>query len=143
MIAQRYIMPPNSQWRLVEAYQYAEVYFMKGVLDNIKNRLLDFILEPEEHNLLFADKYAEQNLEQIQNSFIFHIYGDHNVIASGRNIKLGIEKINNSDLQSLVAYFKKHNIPNEDIQDLIQVIRSNKNLDAPLSNEHIQKGLEK
>ena len=101
---------------LVDVSQPIPTYIVSGVLDNIRNRLLDFILGLHENDIdLDSLNRSTQDMEAIRKTFNITIYGDHNIVASGQNINQEVHTVLRGDIDSLLAYFRSINIDSGDL----------------------------
>lgn len=108
---------------LVDAYQQISRYLLINILDNVRNRLLRFVLEMKERQVA-SDGGRSNDIgpEVARNAVNVNIYGDNNVVAAGENIQQEITPVQQGDLDSLVAYLRAHQVPDEDIQELTNAI---------------------
>lgn len=113
---------------LVDAWQVMTKPQVNSILDTVRTRLLDFILELEES---FPELVgSEQDLGKIPesavtNHFHTHISGNKNIVNTGSNINQNIDKIViEDDLRSLNNYLSSLGIPEYDLQDLEKAIKN-------------------
>ena len=108
---------------LVSAYQPILPSNIAGVLDKIKNRLLDFILGLQENNVTSESlKSGDVKQETVRNLFNFNIYGDHNFVASGENVQQQVNPIRMGDIASLLDHLSKHEVSKKDLCELNRAI---------------------
>ena len=95
---------------LVEAKQCFSGTVLAAILDQVRNRLLDFLLElksvePEGWlNAVQSDKESQARVGKIVNTTI---YGSNNVVASGEHIsQTRTDGIAPGDPQSLLQHFR-------------------------------------
>lgn len=101
---------------LVDAYQPITKHLIAGIIDNVKNKLMDFILDLKASNIsLDSEKLESRSKDQIRNLFNVHIYGNHNIITSGEKVIQSGQKVTVNDIQSLLNYFRNLKVPSEDI----------------------------
>ena len=99
---------------LVEAHQPILPANISGVLDKVKNKLLDFVLGLQENKITSENlKNGEVKQETVRNLFNFNIYGDHNVVASGENVQQQANPIRKGDIASLLDHLSKHEVEQE------------------------------
>lgn len=115
---------------LSEAYQQIPRHILAGILDSVQNRLLEFVLELK--GLEVASSGANSGSvepEAVKNAVNATIYGNNNtvVVAAGENIQQEIAPVQQGDLGSLVAHLRAHQVPDEDIQALQNVVASEPN----------------
>ena len=82
-----------SGYALVEVYQPLTKPNFEGILDAVRTRLLDFVLGLQELNPEVLD--SEKALtglagDQVSQVFNVAIYGDHNVVASGKDFSQSV-----------------------------------------------------
>lgn len=111
---------------LVDAWQLITKQMIAGVLDSIKNRLLDFLLDLQEAEPQLTeseDSIQEIPKETVKSIFNFNVYGNHNVVASGENITQDVnQEINQNDIETLLRYLKNLNVCEEDLDELKEAI---------------------
>lgn len=96
---------------------------VQGVLDQIKNRLLDFVLGLQEHNIIPENmKNQTEAKETVRNTFNTYIIGDQNNVASGENVNQTIRKIQKGDSESLLNFLRKLNLGDDDIREVEEAI---------------------
>ena len=108
---------------LSEAYQRVPRGVLHGVLDTVKNRLLEFILELQGKAVTLesvASGVVEP--EEIRNAVSVTIYGNHNVVATGENIQQVIEHVQTGNLDSLLEQLKECKVCDEDLMELADSI---------------------
>lgn len=131
MLARDYVKLSGNM-ELIEAHKIVTKSMLEGIVDNVKNKLLDFILELEESEILTeSEKVKPGAMEQARNLFNINISGNNNVVAGGENVTQNIMKVKENDIDSLCEYFKQNNIPQEDIIEIKEAIKS----DGDLSNK--------
>ena len=108
---------------LVETFKTVTRYTLTGVVDNIKNRLLDFVLElqeqginPDEPNSTATDQ------DLVRGAVVNHIYGNNNTVAIGDQISQQISLVQRGDINSLIEQLRKYEVPSEDLEDLRDAI---------------------
>lgn len=120
---------------LVDAWQIMTKGQVTGILDTIRTRLLDFILELEESFPDLVD--SEEDLKKIPskevtNHFHTHISGNKNVVATGSNFKQEVEqKVIESDYKSLKNYLSEIGIPESEIENLGKAIEQDEKPTKP------------
>ena len=124
LLRQTYVM---EGYTLVEVYQPLTKPAFEGILDAVRNRLLDFVLGLQELNpeVLDSDK-ALTGLagEQVNQVFNVAIYGNHNVVASGKDFSQHVMRgVSTGDLQSLLAYLSQLAVASDDLKDLQAAIK--------------------
>ena len=110
---------------LRSAHQRLPHVFLAGVLDSVKNRLLDFILDLQKMNATpEALNDGSVATEAIRNSFITNIYGDDNTVAIGENVSQTVTTVHKGNVESLIEYLRAHNINEEDLSELSSAVAS-------------------
>lgn len=111
---------------LVEAYQQITRYSIIGILQSIRNKLLDFVIEMKKLEEASNDE-NENGIEPeaARDAVNIIIRGDNNsVVAAGGNIWQEIAPVQHGDLSSLVEHLRSHQVPDEDIQELQNAVKS-------------------
>ena len=111
--------------KLVDVKQPIPPYVISGVLDTVKNKLLDFILGMQKSNVTsegLNDGTVETTVAR--NLFNVNIYGDHNVVASGEKIHQRGSPVQKGDINSLVNHFRELNIGGDDLRELEEAVSS-------------------
>ena len=116
----------EEDMELVEAYQQISRYSIVGILQSIRNRLLDFVLEMQKLEAASNDENGDgAETEAARDAINIIIRGDNNsVVAAGGNIWQEIAPVQQGDLDSLVAHLQGHQVPDEDIQELRNAVNS-------------------
>jgi len=99
--------------QLVEAHQPIPTSVFSEVLDSVKTRLLDFVL-----NVAVTDEQLQDGTfdrSQARNIFYTNIYGSDNVVAVGETVSQGLAEILPGDPESLLAYLRKHGVADDDL----------------------------
>lgn len=109
---------------LVDAHQPIPAHAISGVLDQVKNKLLDFVLDLQESNITSEDlnnRAVEPELARnIFNNI--NIYGDRNIVAGGARVNQRVNTVEKGDLTSLVSFLREYNIDHDDISALKDAI---------------------
>ena len=110
---------------LVEAHQPVPSYLIEGILDQVKNKLLDFILGLQESNITEED-LDNRNVEPeaTRNLFYINIYGDRNIVAGGEQVTQQVNTVEKGDIDSLVACLRSLIIDETDIMALQTAVSS-------------------
>ena len=108
---------------LVSAYQPILPSNIAGVLDNVKNKLLNFMLGLQENNVTSESLKSGLGMqEKVRNLLNINIYGDHNVVASGENVQQQVQSIRRGDIQSLVDHLRQHKVGKSDLSELEKAV---------------------
>jgi hypothetical protein len=114
-------------YHIVDAWQQISSNQIIAVLDTVRNRLLDFILELEESfpaETSDESKLSEIPRDAVTNHFHTHISGGHNIIATGNEVHQVIDKVVfRNDLTSLQNYLENLNLPTKEINILEKIIK--------------------
>ena len=110
---------------LVDAHQPIPTYVISGILDQVKNRLLDFVLGLQESNVT-SENLDNRTVatEVARNLFINNIYGDHNIVGSGEQVNQRVSTVQKGDMDSLVRFLREYNIDDDDIGELKDAVSS-------------------
>ena len=104
---------------LFEAYQIVPRYLIAGVVDSVKNKLLEFVLELEGSNVTpEAMSEGKVDPEVVRKAVNIYIYGNNNIVAGGENIHQEVKTVLEGDVESLVAHLKSHKVSEQDIDEL-------------------------
>ena len=110
---------------LVDARQPVPDYLVSGILDQVKNKLLDFVLGLQENNITskdLNDRTVEP--EVVRNLYNFYIYGDRNVVASGEHVEQSVRQVQKGDVDSLLDHLSGFNIDDDDLSELRKAVAS-------------------
>lgn len=121
---------------LVDAWKIVGPNQLDAIIDKVRNKLLDLILELEEQypeNAKSEDKLKDIPNESITQYVTNNIYGDKTQIASGTNINQTMHINVYNDIKKLRDEFEKVGIPKEDIDKLILAIDE----DGPIQDKNI------
>ena len=108
---------------LVDAHQPIPAHTISGVLDNVKSKLLDFILGLQESDVT-SESLDNGTIEPeiARNLFNIHIYGDNNVVASGENVNQTANPVQKGDIGSLIKYLSGLNVECDDLHELEEAV---------------------
>lgn len=107
---------------LVEAHQPIPNSVFAGILDTVKTRLLDFVLDVP----VTDDELREGTFDrsQVRNIFLTNVYGNQNVVAVGETVSQGLSEILAGNRESLLAYLRNQGIADDDLNSLDHAISS-------------------
>lgn len=112
---------------LIDAYQPISKSQIESILDTIRNKLLDFVLELQERNPQITESeeaISKIPKEQVGNVFNVTISGNYNVLATGTDISQSVyQNISSGNLEELINYFKQFHVSEEDLQELKEAIK--------------------
>ena len=110
---------------LVDAHQPVPAYIVSGILDQVKNKLLDFVLGLQESNITPEDLDSRKvESDVVRNLYNIHIYGDRNVVASGEHVEQRVTQVQEGDVDSLLNYLRGLNIDDRDLTELKKAVAS-------------------
>ncbi len=116
---------------LVDVSQPIPDYIISGILDSIRNRLLDFVLGLYDQDVdLERRNRSSREVETIRKTFNVSIHGDHNIVASGENLSQEVHSVLKGDMESLLAYLRSINIDSQDLA----IIREAVSVEKPPTN---------
>ncbi len=127
LLAREHI-PVSGGHVLVDAWQPITKQAVVGILDAVRNRLLDFLLDLQSAYPQIAE--SNESFSQVQNKtvnkiFNLTVYGSHNILAAGDNFTQNVKsEIIQNDIESLFRYLRKINIPEADLNNLSESIES-------------------
>lgn len=110
---------------LVHARQPIPSQVVVGVLDQVKNKLLDFVLALQE-NKINIEQLNDRNDQRdvARNLFNINIYGDRNIVASGEHLIQQVEPIQKGDIESLLERLRGIEVEDDDLSELEDAVRS-------------------
>ena len=104
---------------LVDAQQPVSPNVISGVLDSVKNKLLDFVLDLRDNDVTSESlRNGTLNRETVRNSFNTHIYGDQNVVATGVNVDQLVMPVRDGDIESLLQSLRQLDIDDNGLDEL-------------------------
>lgn len=104
---------------LIDAYQPIPAHVISGILDQVKTKLLDFVLGLQERNITSED-LDNRTVEpgSVRNLFNITIYGDRNIVASGEYVNQQVNPVEKGDIDSLLSCLRQLEVDNDDLTDL-------------------------
>lgn len=109
-----------SAWKSISRGQ------VEQVLDTVRNRLLDFVIELQERYPEIGEsedaisKVPKKQVSSVVNTFIF---GNNNVVASGSGIDQEVhQQIHKNDLDALLRCIEMIGVPSDDAEELKKAI---------------------
>ena len=119
-------MQLTGGFMLVEIYQPITKAQLDGIIDAVRNRLLDFLLGLQDVDPKILDSeeaIADIPKDTVSQVFNVAIHGDHNVLASGTDISQQVtQHINTYDKRALFDYLKDIGVETDDLDALDQAI---------------------
>ncbi len=106
---------------LTKAYQPIEESVYPTILEQVRNRLFDFLLD-----LQSSDSTSETNAspEAVGRLVNYHIYGGHNVIATGEQVNQQVIMVDQGDTGALLAYLREQGVGEDDLKELQDAVSS-------------------
>ena len=120
MLAQEHIKVEGMV--LVAAHKPIAEYAISGILDSVKNRLLDFVLD-----IPVTDEELEEgdfDRDKVRNVFFTNVYGSQNDVAVGENVSKETRLVIKDDRPSLLDHLRQQGISETDLQALEQALSS-------------------
>lgn len=109
-----------SAWKSVSRGQ------VEQVLDTVRNRLLNFVLDLQERYPKISkskDALLEVPEKQVASAVNTYIIGSHNVVTSGFGISQQVQQqIHSNDLDSLLRYMQEIGVQRDDAKELKKAI---------------------
>ena len=106
---------------LIKAYQPIPASVYPGILEQVRNRLFDFLLDLQNNNRASEEGNGSEAVGRLVN---YHIYGGHNVIATGEQVNQQVSIVRKDDAASLLEYLREQGVGEEDLQDLRDAVSS-------------------
>ena len=98
-----------------------------GILDQIRNRLLDFLLKLEQINpevLESEDALRAVSSDKVQNIFQTIIHGGQNIVATGTEFtQKATQNVASGDMQSLIDHLRSTGLNNDSLAELETAIK--------------------
>ena len=108
---------------LVQTFQIFPRYTLTGVVDNIKNRLLDFVLELQEQGINPDELNTTATAQNVvRGAVVNHIYGNNNTVAIGEQISQQVSLVQTGNIDSLIKQLREYEVPDEDLEELRSAI---------------------
>ena len=115
-------VPMSDGSMLVEAWKPFPKSQFIGILDQIRNRLLDFLLELQQINpevLESEDAIRAVSSDKVQNIFQTIIYGGQNIVATGTEFtQKATQNVAAGDTQSLIDHLRSIGLDNDSLAEL-------------------------
>lgn len=125
----------DQEIKITETYKVENIVqcvsesFIVGVLESVRNKVLDFILRIQEMGVRMEGdtvKGSNEVEERIKQEFHLTVYGDRNNFASGNFDDSPLtfsSNVESNDLESLVGCLKKMGVPENEIEALQKAIQ--------------------
>ena len=112
----RNIVPMTKGTVLLEAYRTIPRYLLAGIADAVKNKLLHFVLELQEKNMMPEINSENTGLNIVHN--VTNISGNNNIVASGREVHQSHNVVQKGNIDSLLEYLRSNGVGDDDLRDL-------------------------
>lgn len=113
-------------YNCIDAWKVISKGQVEQILDTVRNRLLNFVLElQEKYPEISKSEEAISTVpkEQVTSVFNTYIYGSHNVVASGSQVSQEVhQQVRVNDINSLLNYMKQSGLPATDVEELSKAI---------------------
>ena len=104
---------------LIKAYQPIPASVYPDILEQVRNRLFDFLLNLRNNNPASEESNGSEAVGRLVN---YHIYGGQNVIATGEQVNQQVSIVRKDDATSLLDYLRKQGVGEEDLRELNDAI---------------------
>jgi hypothetical protein len=114
-----------EDYKCVQAWWVINKSSLEQILDTVRNRLLSFVLEIEQQNLVVEtiDKMATSSTtEKVTQVFYMHIMGGQNVIGAVSELNQIRLQIVTGDIHSLNRFLLDAGIHDDDVDELQQAL---------------------
>ena len=106
---------------LIKAYQPIAASVYPDILEQVRNRLFDFLLDLQNNDRASEESNPSEAVGRLVN---YHIYGGHNVIATGDQVSQQVSIVSEGDAASLLDYLREQGVGEEDIRELRDAVAS-------------------
>ena len=106
---------------LIHAYQPIEESVYPTILEQVRNRLFDFLLDLQANRNASEDGTGPESVGRLVN---YHIYGGHNVIATGDQVHQQVIRVEKGDATALLDYLRAQGVEDQDLQELEAAVES-------------------
>ena len=118
-------VPMTGGMVLVDAHQPVPAYLISGILDQVKNKLLDFVLSLQESNITAEDLDNRAVAPEVaRNLFYINVYGDRNIVASGEQVTQQANPVEKGDIDSLIKFLRELNLDDDDLREIEDAVSS-------------------
>ena len=123
LIAAREVTGWSGGMVLMDVKQPIPAHTILGILDQVKNKLLDFVLGLQENNIT-PENVRDQTVipEAVKKIFNVTIYGNQNTVASGENVNQMIKTVQKGDTDSLLNFFRGLNLDDDDVREIAEAV---------------------
>ena len=106
---------------LVKAYQAIPASVYPNILEQVRNRLFDFLLNLQSDAPALEASNEPDAVGRLVN---YHIYGGHNVIATGEQVNQQVSIVHQGDAASLLDNLREQGVEEEDLRELGNAVAS-------------------
>lgn len=106
---------------LIKAYQPIPGSVYPDILEQVRNRLFDFLLNLQSNNPASGGSNAPEAVGRLVS---YHIYGGQNVIATGEQVNQQVSIVRKDDAASLLDYLRDQGVGEDDLRNLNEAIAS-------------------
>ena len=142
VIIAREHVPMSDGSVLVEAWQPITKSQLDGILDQVRNRLLDFLLELQQIDpevLKSEDAIRAIPGDAVQNSFQTIILGGQNIVATGTEFtQKATQEVASGDTQSLIAHLRSIGLDKDSLAELETAIEQDGDLQQNQLGESVK-----
>jgi len=127
---------------LVEAWKALVKGQLDGILDQVRNRLLDFLLELQQIRPEVVD--SENAIRGVPSDTVTHlfqtvIHGGQNIVATGTNVEQkSTQRVGVDDKASLMAYLESAGIERQSLAELDNALRQDGTRPKREIGEHVK-----
>ncbi len=106
---------------LIKAYQPIPASVYPDILEQVRNRLFDFLLDLQNNGGASEESGESGAVGRLVN---YHIYGGRNIIATGERVNQQVSIVSEGDAASLLEYLREQGVGEEDIRELRDAVAS-------------------
>ena len=112
---------------LIGVHQPITASTVAGILDNVKTKLLDFVMDLQENNVTPSGLGKEPVQPELVRNFVQNnFYGDHAIVASGENVHQVVNPVQKGNIDSLLNHLRGENVNEDDLQVLKESLSQDK-----------------
>lgn len=108
-------------FELVHAWRPFSKVQMEEILDQVRNRLLEFLLQLQQIDPKVMKSEAAivaVSGDQVQNTFNTAIFGKGNIVAAGIGVTQAVTQVKTKDPNSLLSHLRSHECPEDALAEL-------------------------
>jgi hypothetical protein len=121
-------IPVSDNGKLLNAYKKIPTSFVKNIIVQVKQRLLDLLLDIESKypdNLLGDKSLNKEQAEVVNNMITYNLYGNHNAapLAVGKAVKQSQHvKVTQTSIQNTLNELEKLGVEKKDLSELKSIL---------------------